>query len=484
MRGARVFGGGIVGVCLFVLVGAPGAQAPTTEEPTPGTIQPGTPRPAPTPTQPTPGPEVPTGPAVPTPPPAKTEEEPRPQVEPTVEQRRIPEQIGPTREATQTAPFFVGPDLFNPPAPQGWLTITPSFTLSGEYNDNIFLSSTDKRSDVIFGLTPGVTVTMRRPGFRLLAGYNIGGEVFVRESSLSDFGKEQRFSGDLFYQISPRLTFTLSDQFIFARDSNAITAGGVSVGRRDAYRNTLTPRLRFQATPSTGFSLVGSYTAIRFSDTADKSESTGEVNSDTYRGVLGIDQRITARATGLLNFEVAYFNFEGQSSARTYTPTVGLAYQITPTLRASVGGGPSILDRDGDTSLSPRLTASVEQTFKFGSLQFGYERSIAAETIGISDSQVLFASLVLPTLLRGLSVELTPRYTIEDTDVSGNTRGSENSSVKTLTLNLRARYQIARNISVIGSYTFFRQRGDRQDTDIDQNRVFFGLQYAFPINFY
>src|SRR5262249_48330358 len=163
--------------------------------------------------------------------------------------------------------------------------------VSGEYNDNIFLSSTDRRSDVIFGLTPGVTVAMRRPGFRLLAGYNIGGQVFVRESSLSDFGKEQRFFGNLFYQISPRLSFPVSDEFIFARDSNSITTGGVSVGRRDAFRNTLTPQLRFQATPSTGFSLLGSYSTIRFSGSGDRSDVDGEVNSDTYRLLLGMDHQ-------------------------------------------------------------------------------------------------------------------------------------------------------------------------------------------------
>jgi len=38
---------------------------------------------------------------------------------------------------------------------------------------------------------------------------------------------------------------------------------------------------------------------------------------------------------------------------------------------------------------------------------------------------------------------------------------------------------------VIGSYTFFHQTFDRsRNADIDQNRVFFGLQYAYPISIY
>jgi hypothetical protein len=47
---------------------------------------------------------------------------------------------------------------------------------------------------------------------------------------------------------------------------------------------------------------------------------------------------------------------------------------------------------------------------------------------------------------------------------------------------------VARSISLIGSYTFFNQTEDRSgaglDRDIDQNRIFLGVQYAFPISIY
>jgi hypothetical protein len=169
----------------------------------------------------------------------------------------------------------------------------------------------------------------------------------------------------------------------------------------------------------------------------------------------------------------------------TYTPTVGIGYDFTPTLRASVGGGPSIVERDGDTTLSPRLRAAVTQTFKFGYVQGGYNRAIAADTVGLSDLQVFYASLVVPNLTRGLQLEVTPRYTIVDTDVSNTNSNTDNRKEKTLTLTVQAVYQIARNISLIGSYTFFRQTtNERNVGDLDQNRVFLGVQYAFPINFY
>jgi hypothetical protein len=91
--------------------------------------------------------------------------------------------------------------------------------------------------------------------------------------------------------------------------------------------------------------------------------------------------------------------------------------------------------------------------------------------------------VVVSTLVRGLQVGFTPRYSIVDRDISGT-----DTTVKALTLTLRGTYQLGRSISLIGAYTFFHQTVDRtsgnQNADIDQNRVFLGLQYAFPITIY
>ena len=475
MLGARAIVS--VAAAVSIVCGAAGiavAQQPAPEPTTP--TRPPTPT-VPTPAQPTPVPP-PTGTPTPTKPPAKEkEEEPQP---PPAERAgaplRVPEDFRTPAPGTVTPRVFVGPDLFNPPAPQGWLTLTPSFTLSAEYNDNIFLDGRNRESDVILAFTPSVTLSMQRPGFKLSGGYSVSGQVFIDNNDLSDFGKEQQFYGDLSYQLSPRLSLSIRDDFVYSRDSNTVTSGGVSVGLNDTWRNTFTPRLRFDATQNTTLSLLASYSVLRFQGGEDLSES------DTYRVALGADHRLTQRLTGVAELGVAFFDPLHESSAWTYTPRVGFSYDITPTLRATVLGGPSITERDGDTTITPSIMATATQTLKYGSIQVGYDRAVAAETIGLSDSHVVFATLLLPTLYRGLLLEFTPRYSIVDT-VGGGNNGS-NETVRTLTLNLGATYQIARNINIIGSYTFFRQTTDANVPDIDQNRVFLGVQYAFPINFY
>src|SRR5262245_6650353 len=113
----------VAAVAVLAVPGTPAAQPPTPTQP--GPAQPA-PVPAPTPGAPTPTPT----------PPTKEKEEPTPRPEIAIPQERVPETLLPTR-----VPGFIGPDLFNPPAHQGFITLTPSFTLGGEYNDNVFATS-------------------------------------------------------------------------------------------------------------------------------------------------------------------------------------------------------------------------------------------------------------------------------------------------------------------------------------------------------
>ena len=450
---------------MLVLFGVAGGQ-PSQQDP-----------PGPVPATPATPPQTPAPPGTKGPVPTKEEQpEPSAPVEVAPESPPVPEKLLETRTpVTDTPRVFIGPDLFNPPAHQGWITVTPSLTLSGEYNDNIFYSMRNRRDDAIFSITPGVTLTMRKPNYRLSAGFHTSGEFYLNESELNDFGKSTRFFADWSYQMSPNVSFAVAEDFIYSRDSNAITSSGVSVGRQDAWRNTITPSVRWQATPNTGFNLYASHTIIRLDENVED-----ERDSDTFRLGLTADHRLTARLTGTAGIEGAYIDTSGEPKAWTVTPRVGLSYIVTPTLRVFGSAGPTLLDRDGDTSVSPAVNVGLIQTFKFGLLQVGYDRAVVAETIGVVDRHAFFASLVVPTLQRGLQLEFTPRYSIVDPEA-----GSSRGTVDTISLNLTAKYRIVRNISAIASYTFFHQSFDRSGVgDIDQNRVFLGLQYAYPISIY
>jgi predicted porin len=372
-------------------------------------------------------------------------------------------------------PTFVGPDLFNPPAHRGWITLTPSITVFGAYDDNLFVTGRGTETEDVFGgFIPGFTISMQRPEYQLLAGYNFSAEYYKEETELNDVFKNQNAFLDASYRVGPRLTLRLGERFIYGRDSNQVTAGGISAGRRDSWRNTVTPSLQYQATPLTAVTVRGSYSVLRF----DEDEDDDAQDSDTYRASIGAEREFTRRFVGRAEMEVAYFDEENEPATTTYTPRIGLEYQFTPTLRGLLSGGPSLVVREDEPDrITPAVRVALDKAFRTGRFLVGYERVVTAETIGVRDRQIAFASLRFTTLLRGLGLDITPRYSRSDRDFEGDTQ-----TVDTFTVNVGATYQLARSIALIASYTFFAQREDNVE-DIDQNRVFLGLQYAYPINF-
>ncbi len=387
----------------------------------------------------------------------------------------VPEEPLPTPTPGQAPPTFVGPDLFNPPAHRGWISLTPSITIFGGYNDNLFVTGRGTETeDFSGGFIPGLTLSMQGPEYRLLAGYNFSAEYYKDETQLNEpFNRQQAFL-DAFYRVSPRLTLSLSDRFFLGSDSVFVSGGSISAGRRDSWRNTVTPSLRYQATPLTALNVTASYSMLRFEENGDEDAS----DSDTYRARVGAEHRFTPRFVGRAAMDIAYLDAEDEPTATTYTATLGFDYLFTPTLRGVLSGGPSLIVREGQPDrITPAVRAGLEQAFKTGSFLIGYERAVTAETIGVRDRQVAFASLRFTTLLRGLDLGITPRYTRADRDIEGG-----EDKVEALSVNVGVTYQLARSITLIASYTFFAQREDGVE-DIDQNRVFLGLQYAYPINF-
>jgi hypothetical protein len=387
----------------------------------------------------------------------------------------VPEDVLSAEQPTlMRPPTFLGPNLFNPPVPRGWITVTPTFTLSGEYDDNIFNSSEDQKSDFIIGLVPGVTLSMQRPEYRLLAAYNMTSEIFVSESDQSEFARRHDLFADGFYVLSPRTRLTLRERFIRDEDTSVVSSGGESAGRRNALRNTLTLGVSHLITELTTLRASLSQTHLQFGG------DTTARDSDTFRLLVGADHKFTARLTGTADFESAYFTVKGESDAFTQRPRLGFDYQITPTLTGGLSAGPSILLRDDETEIAPAISARLSQRFKFGALRAGYDRSVTATTFGLADRHTIYATLGVSQLVRGLLFEVTPRYTNADIEQGGGT----DRTVEVASLNLRMTYQLTTSLALIGSYTFRHQRRSNDVTEeIDQNRVFLGVQYAFPITF-
>lgn len=378
--------------------------------------------------------------------------------------------------------------LRTPPDPQALqvprrapLTLTPTLRVEEEYNDNVLLNNDDKRWDFVTRFTPGIALEWESVIHRLAAAYSFSADLYARESQLNRAFDRHDFFLDGLYRVNPQLTLTLSDTFTYDADTNLIAPEGVSVGRDQAFANTLSGSVAWLVEPRTTLRGGASWNVQRF----DREDL---FDSDVYRADVTAERALTTRLSGSLGYEIAYFDIERQENVTAHTPQLGITYRFTETLITRLIGGPTFeVPQHSPTRVTPSVTASLRQRTGWGEVGLDATQfvGIAGGLGGTTVNRALGGFAQLTTLLKGLTVEIAPRYSsVESRDDRIDTRS--------FTLPLFTTYRLTSWLALVASYAFFRQRVDKTITsatgtplasDVDQNRVSVGLQVGYPIRF-
>lgn len=360
------------------------------------------------------------------------------------------------------------------------MTLTPTLTLSEEFNDNVFLDNDRKVWDFITGITPGLTFQVERPTYRISLSADATAEIFARESGQSDWLDRAGVLGEAVVRVDPRLTLTASETFIFSRDTFQVATESVSTGRDQSFSNALALGAAFQADQRTVLRAGGSWTAQRYEDEE-------QIDSDAYRLLAGVDRAFTARLTGIAEYEFDHFAFDRLDDVTTHTPRVGVTYAFTPTLTGSLRAGPTFEVTDGDTRLTPSVIASLRQRTSWGAVGFDYSHLVSTTggLGGTSRNHSIGGLLEVSRWVRGLLVQVAPLVSIIN-------RVDVDEDIVSFTLPIQATYHLTRTIALVAGYQFFRQRSDASTAtsagaaiaaDVDQHRVFVGIQVGYPIRF-
>jgi hypothetical protein len=367
---------------------------------------------------------------------------------------------------------------FFPDVPiRGPIVLYPTLTLGGEYDDNLFLRNDQRRSDFIGSVTPAVRLVLESATYRWVTGYSLTAEKYLDHSELDSAVQRQNFFVTGVHRLDPQLTLTLSDAFITDKNTNLVSEENIAVGRRTALSNSFAPGLTWQFAPQTSLTATVSYTLQRFDDSA-------AIDSDVYRLTADVNHDFTARLTGIFGYEARYIDVERQLGISTHTPRVGATYQFTPTLTGSVIVGPSVRVSKAETGLSPFVNASLTDLFAWGSATAYFTRYVGTSggLGGTTENTSLGGVLQVTTVLRDLVLEAAPRYSI-----SKSVGGGGAIDVRSFAIDLRAAYRLTSWLAAVGAYRFFQQRSESASTslarDVDQNRVFFGVQFGFPTKF-
>jgi hypothetical protein len=380
--------------------------------------------------------------------------------------------IGPPDWSLILGPF--GP-AFSPPVSNAPINVTPTLTFREEFNDNVFLDNRRRRADFISALTPGARFLLQQPGYRVFAGYDVTAELYARNSELSNIGDRQNFLLDASYEWSPRLTLTLGDSFVRTYNTAQTNVQGISTGRAQTTTNTFAPGFTYELTTRDSLRVVGSYGVTRVDQAAQT--ATGSGSSTTYGLDATLSHVLTPRLNAILGYQGRRLEVATGDDTTVHTLRLGGSYQVTPLLTAFASAGASIQKDRAGTHVTPAVTASLTQQFAFGAATVSYNRSVSSSgTLGqATDTQSISAALLATRLWPGVTLAVAPRYSSSE---------SSTLSAKVFAADLTAAYHVNRYVSAFASYTLLLQRSSggagNAAADIDQNRLFVGLQVRYP----
>ena len=359
------------------------------------------------------------------------------------------------------------------------MTLTPSVTVSEEYNDNVFLDNTKKEWDLITRITPGVSFEVGEPTYRLAAGYFFTADLYTRHPELNQAFDAHSFVGDALWKVSPRLTLNAFDTFTLTTDTNLVSQESVATGRDRSYSNYMGGGASYQLTSLTSVRGGALWIVQRF-------QNQDLFDSDTYGFDVAVDRTLTPRLTGTVAYEYRFFNVQHLPDTTTHTPRLGVRFRFTETITGSLLAGPTI-ESQSISRVTPAVAASLGQRYSWGNITLDYSRYVG--TTGglgsIADNQAGGATVQLTSLMPRLVVQGGPRF---NSSVSPDHR----VDLHGVTVPVQATYRLQTGIAFIAAYQFFRQRSDSRAltaagtaiaTDADQNRLWVGVQFGYPFKF-
>jgi hypothetical protein len=389
----------------------------------------------------------------------------------------------PTPAATGAQIFdFLGLGFGDPTGFAPGYYVAPSFGVSETYDDNIFLTESDRQDDFITRFTPGIRLGYVSAPLTLLGSYAFDIEVYAKESDLNNVGERQRGQLEFRYLPDPLLVLTLDANFARSNDPvdinrqgallrrRGVAPSGVPVteirrGREETTTFTLSPAATYEFTPV--WSGTAAYT-FALTDTEDGARGTSHTLS------LGASRTLSEKDTGSVIYSFSVFDTEGGDSTTSHTILFGWTRRVSELLTFGLSLGPRFSD-DGDTGVD----AGASVNYRLGrltDLSLVYSRSQALVGDRSESATVDAVSAVISTRpLQFLQVSAGPTFN----RISGNGGVGD---VSIYGLDAAATYQFNRWLSGNATYRFSYQEG--LGGDIFHNTLTIGLSVTQTIRVY
>jgi len=341
--------------------------------------------------------------------------------------------------------------------------VTPSFSIGRAHDDNLFSTPTDTQADSLWRFSPALEAGYESESLTAAGYYTLDAERYAHHTELDSNEARRSSALNLRYQATPRLSLAFEGDYT-STNSLAEFAPGTIIepGREHARVLTLTPSLKYQIDELTDGSAA--YTSSR-------QELFGSPDTDVDTAALGLEHAMSRHDTLAVDFAATHYDFGAGDTVESRVLTAGWTRALTPQTTVSLAAGP----RDTEGSRSTDISAGLQQTLENGRFTLNYVRTQTAVVgqAGTVDSRSITGMLDF-TFAVDYEAQISPSYTSD-------TSQSLRADVTRLDLNLS--YKLGKDVSLVGSYQFNRQRGllgGIGNPEILDHVVYLGLVFSFP----
>jgi len=317
----------------------------------------------------------------------ETKREPSPEVAPEMTEEKLPEKVQPP---VGYVPGISAPDLYgtlglgptagvlapygNPVAydslQRGWrsfrvgkVNLTPYFAVEGLYRSNIFLTPSDKKSDFIMVLSPGLRAEIPIAGrHRLSVGYLGTGFIYTGFTEQSHY--DQNVNVDMTLNFKGGTSLRFGNTFRSATEE----INSEFAQRRNYWRTT--PYLTITRAFADRWKLQGAY---QF-DTLVFTNGEDDINDfDQHNVAATLFYRFWPKTSALIEYIFTYRGYPSfpRDNNYTHSPLVGLTWDPTAKLTGTMKFGYTF--KQYETDLSGRNN-SPENFIMVANLLYRYSR--------------------------------------------------------------------------------------------------------------
>jgi hypothetical protein len=347
---------------------------------------------------------------------------------------------------------------------QAGFYLTPSISLAGEFDDNVFVTASRTRSDFITRFTPGLELAYRSEPLTLLARSSFDAEVFADNTQLDDAAARKRANLEFRYLPDRRLTLSLDASYIDTTTPTGLAgAVGLQFARRNATELVVTPAAAYQfTTVDTG--------KLRYYFARDTIEDG--VTHLTHHIQPSFSHQFTPVDTGLIGYRASVFETEDFRTVTSHTPTVGWIRQLTPLTLLTLEAGPRFID---DGSVQPEAHARLEHTFKLAKMAIDYLRTeaVVLGEAGPVEMEAITGSVEMEPM-KLLKIKIEPGYTRTFGGVLGKISGTRAYGIAAT-----AAYPVTAWLTVRLAYRFAYQ--EETGPSLHHNLVTLSVEAGYPI---